>query len=142
MKSKINWILGNTIENNTFSIGISFFRLVIGVLMLTHGFAKLSNFEMMSSQFPDILGIGSQWNLILVIFAEFGCSILLILGLFTRLSTIPLIITMLVAIFVAHAADPFTIKEMPVLYLTIYIFILIVGSGKLSVDYLLNKKLK
>ena len=128
MKSKINWILGNTVENNTFSIGILFFRLVIGVLMLTHGFAKLSNFEMMSSQFPDILGIGSQWNLILVIF--------------TRLATIPLIITMLVAIFVAHASDPFAMKEMPVLYLAIYFFVLIVGSGKFSVDYLLNRKLK
>lgn len=142
MKSKINRIIGNTVENNTFSIGILFFRLVIGVLMLTHGFAKLSNFEMMSSQFPDILGIGSQWNLILVIFAEFGCSILLILGLFTRLATIPLIITMLVAIFVAHASDPFAMKEMPVLYLAIYLFVLIVGSGKFSVDYLLNRKLK
>ncbi len=136
----IRALIGNVIDNNKVSIGLLFLRIFISVLMLTHGYAKLINFTNLSTQFPDILGIGSEWNLILVIMAEFGCAILIILGLFTRLSTIPIIFSMIIAAFVAHANDPFSLKEMAVLYLGIFIFILYMGAGKYSIDYLIKKK--
>lgn len=74
--------------------------------------------------------MSSQLGLSLIIFAEFFCSIALILGLFTRLATIPLIIGMGVAAFVAHGADPFSVKEMSLLYLGIYVTLLLTGSEK------------
>jgi putative oxidoreductase len=65
-------------------------------------------------------------------------------GLFTRLSVIPLIITMLVAAFVAHAGDPFSSKEPALLYLIPYLALLFSGPGKFSLDFyisrLLNRK--
>lgn len=66
----------------------------------------------------------------LAVFAEFGCSLLLLARLGTRLATIPLLITMLVAAFVAHADDPITEKDLHLLYLLVYGVLLLLGSGK------------
>ncbi|WP_339698092.1 hypothetical protein [Algoriphagus aquimarinus] len=63
------------------------------------------------------------------------------LGFKTRLATIPLMITMLTAAFVAHAADPFGRKELPLLYFIVFLFILIFGAGKFSLDALGKKSL-
>ncbi len=93
-------------------------------------------------QFADPIGLGVNVSLALAVFAEFFCSIFLIIGIATRLSTIPLIITMLVAAFIVHAADPFVRKELPLLYTSIYIVIATAGAGKFSVDYWISKKLR
>lgn len=136
----INALIGKVSEDNKVSFGLLFLRIFISVIMFSHGLTKLANFETLSTQFPDILGIGSEWNLILIIFAEFGCSILIILGLFTRLSTIPIIFSMIIAAFVALGNQPFSAKEMAVLYLGLFTFVLYMGAGKFSIDYLIAKK--
>ncbi|MHB9055292.1 MAG: DoxX family protein [Paludibacteraceae bacterium] len=120
--------------------GLLILRLVAGTFMLTHGWAKLSNYSEMSLQFPSMLGLSSQVAFSLIIFAEFFCSIALILGLFTRLATIPLIIGMAVAAFVAHGTDPFEKKEMALLYLAVYVTLLLTGSGKFAIDTLIYNK--
>ena len=120
--------------------GLLLLRLFVGGFMLTHGVPKLLNFEFLSTVFPDPIGLGSGFALSLIIFAELFCSILLIFGLFTRLASIPLIIGMAVAAFVIHAQDPFSGKEMALLYMGIYVVIALVGAGKYSVDYLLRNQ--
>ena len=77
----------------------------------------------------------------LMVFAEFLCSIFLIFGFAVRLSAIPPIIGMLVAGFIAHGADPFGRKELPLLYAVIYLTLLLTGGGKFSIDHLISKKL-
>jgi putative oxidoreductase len=104
--------------------GILLFRIAVGVFMLIHGWQKVENFSMLSAVFPDPLGVGSTASLVLIILAEFGCSILIILGLFARLATIPLIFGMVVAAFVIHANDAFAVKELALLYLSLYIALL------------------
>lgn len=108
--------------------------------MLTHGYSKLQKLLAGDFQFADPFGLGPGVSLGMAVFAEFFCSILLILGLGTRLATIPLIVTMLVAAFIAHGADPFAKKEMALLYLVSYIVLLFSGAGKISVDQLLEKR--
>lgn len=116
------------------NIGLLLFRLVLGFFMLTHGWQKIENFQLMSAGFPDPIGIGSSASLALIVFAEFGCSLLLISGLFTRFATIPLIIGMIVAAFVIHAGDPFSKIELSSLYLSLYVVLVILGPGKYSLD--------
>ncbi len=120
---------------------VLFLRVFIGVLMMTHGLAKLNNFGQMANSFLDPIGWGSKMSLIMIIFAELGCSILLILGLFTRLATIPLLFSMSIAILVAHGADPFSAKEMAVLYAGVYFVLFFTGGGTLSMDNFIYKKL-
>lgn len=121
--------------------GLLLLRLTVGVFMLTfHGLPKLQNFAELSQNFPPMLGMSSQMGLVLIIFAEFFMSIALILGLFTRLATIPLIIGLGVASFVAHAGDPIAAREMSLLYFLIYVVILLTGPGKISLDTLIYNK--
>ena len=73
-----------------------FLRLFIGGMMLSHGWTKLATFSVLSATFPDPLGVGSTLSLLLILFAEVGCSCLLIFGLMTRLATLPLMFGMLI----------------------------------------------
>jgi putative oxidoreductase len=75
----------------------------------------------------------------MVIFAEFFCALFIIIGLFTRLATIPLIITMSVALFKAHNVDIFGKGELAGLYLTCFLVLLLLGPGKVSVDGMTGK---
>ena len=117
------------------SFGLMVLRCAIGAMMLTHGLAKLSNFSAMSQTF-DPIGIGGALSLSLVIFAEVFCSIALMLGLLTRLAAIPLIVAMCVAVS-TYAGQPFAAKELALLYLSFYAVILMIGSGRYSIDRLL-----
>lgn len=116
-------------------------RFVAGGFMLTHGIGKFEKlFSGEPIMFPDPIGVGATASLALVVFAELFCSIFLILGIATRLSAIPLIITMLVAAFIVHANDGFGKQELPLLYTVIYIVLVVSGSGKVSVDrWVFNK---
>lgn len=109
-------------------------RIVFGGFMLTHGYSKLSKCLSGDHSFADPIGLGESLSLYLVIFAEFLCAILLILGLFTKLSLIPLMITMLVAVLIVHAPDPLSDKEHALLYLFAYICLFITGAGRYSLD--------
>lgn len=143
MSSPIKKMFNTGTCTTVFSSALLILRLAAGVLMLTHGYSKL--LVLLGDapiQFGDPIGLGPQLSLILVVFAEFFCSIFLIFGLATRLFAIPLIITMLVAAFIAHANDPFMRKELPLLYASIYTVLVIAGAGKYSIDHWMYKKLK
>jgi len=109
-------------------------------MALLHGLPKFNKIDMLVTRFPDPIGLGSALSLYLVIFAELGCSILLILGLYTRLATIPLIFTMGVAAFIFHFNDPVSKIELPVIYLIIYVALFIMGPGKFALKGPVPKK--
>ena len=109
--------------------------------MLSHGFPKLQQlFSGEEIQFYDFLGMGPKITLIFAVFAEFVCSIFIILGLFTRFVVVFLIITMAVAGLIVHSGDPFSKRETSLLYLSIYMLILAFGPGKYSVDHMITKR--
>lgn len=115
-------------------------RIAISGFMLTHGLPKLYRFFGDGDiRFADPLGIGVLPSLVLAVFAEVICSILIIIGFGTRLATIPLIITMVVAVFLVHAADPFQRMELGLMYLFAYLTILVAGPGKYSIDGMIRK---
>ncbi len=117
------------------SVGLLLLRVGIGVLMLVHGIGKIQGFAELSGTLPDPIGLGSRFSLIMAIGAEVGCSVLLILGAFTRLAAIPLAFTMIVALFIVHAADPWKVKELAAVFLLVYLSLVLTGPGRLSLDH-------
>jgi len=116
-------------------------RLIVGAFMLTHGWGKfLKLIGDGTITFADPLGLGETTSLVLTVFAEVFCSILITLGLTTRFAAIPSLITMLVAAFIVHANDGFGKQELALLYGTIYLVIAVLGAGKYSLDYLIFKR--
>ncbi len=117
-------------------------RVLFGVLLLLHGIAKLNDFTALSAVFPDPLGLGSRISLVLAIFAELFCSVGFIVGAFYRLALIPMIFTMCIALFVIHGSDPFAVKELAVIYLSVFVLMYISGPGNYALDHLIAERIR
>jgi putative oxidoreductase len=115
-------------------LGLLILRVGISVLMLTHGYGKLQKLFIDPSDFGDPIGLGPAVSLILVVIGEFIAPLFIIVGYKTKLAAIPTVITMLVAIFVVHAADPIGTKEKALFYAVSFLAIAIAGAGKYSID--------
>ncbi|MCC7245034.1 MAG: DoxX family protein [Saprospiraceae bacterium] len=114
-------------------------RLAAGGLMLQHGYSKFTQLMAGDYGFADPIGIGEMPSLVLTVFSEFFCAILVVVGFQTRLATVPLIITMLVAALVVHAADPLGDKEPSLMYASMYAAIYMMGGGRYSLDAMLRR---
>lgn len=122
-------------SESAFSFAMLVLRVGAGsLMMINHGLDKLMHFSQKAGSFTDPFGIGSTATLSLVIFAEFFCAVFIILGLFTRLACIPLIIAMSFALFMAHSGDFFGKGELAGLFLVCFVTILFAGPGKMSLD--------
>ena len=116
-------------------------RLILGGLFFAHyGWNKFMNYDQILPMFGDIIGIGAKLSFNLVIFAELICGFLVTIGFLTRLTVIPIFITMAVAFFVAQVKDAFDVKALPFVFMLLTIVIFVAGSGKYSVDRLLFKR--
>lgn len=125
---------------SSFDISMLLLRIAAGGTMAyVHGWAKLKNFTGYARDFDSYFGMSPTLSLSLAIFAEFFCAIFIVLGLFTRLSTIPLLICMSVAFFIAHHGSILAKGELSFIYLAMFLVILLVGPGRVSVDRLIGK---
>ncbi|MDD2285665.1 MAG: DoxX family protein [Bacteroidales bacterium] len=142
MKRNLNFLIKDwRIGHDT---GLLILRLLFGlVLIYGHGFAKMSViFSGEEIQFMDPIGIGAVTSFYMAAFAEGVCAILLILGLFSRISTLILSINFLV-IFIFHAfmlGDGFAVLELRLFYLFSFIALTFTGPGRWSLDYLLFRQ--
>lgn len=114
--------------------GKFFLRIALSAMMIPHGWQKFNRVIAGDLGFADPFGIGEKPSLALTILAELVCPVLIILGFKTRLATIPVIITMVVAAFMVHRADPWSKKEFALLFAIGFTAILLLGAGKYSFD--------
>ncbi|HET9252252.1 MAG TPA: DoxX family protein [Candidatus Eisenbacteria bacterium] len=105
-----------------------------GLLLYGHGIAKLLGYAERAPGFADPIGLGPELGFALVVFAEVLCAALVALGFLTRLATVPILGFMLVAALIHHAADPWPKRELPLLFFTAFLPILLMGAGRYSVD--------
>ena len=133
-------LFSTKVSESTLSIALFLLRVgAASLMMIQHGLGKLQNFGARANTFSDPFGIGSTTSLSLVIFAEFFCAAFIILGLFTRLAAVPLVVAMGVALFIAHKGDLFGKGELPGLFLFCFLLLLLTGPGRFSLDRLIGK---
>lgn len=114
--------------------GLFLLRLASCLAILSHGVPKLIGLEELRSDFPDPLGLGAELSALWVVFAEVGCAGLLLTGLLSRLSALILAGTMLGIALVHHFPDPWSAKELPLLYAAIFASLTLTGPGSVSLD--------
>jgi putative oxidoreductase len=114
--------------------GALLLRVTVSLMMLSHGVPKALDYDTLVQTFPDPLNVGTEMSAMLILFAEVGCSILLLLGVFGRFAAATLFIAMMVAAFVHHFADPWAARELSLLYAAVYASLIFTGPGSLSID--------
>lgn len=123
------------------NMGLTLLRVFAGLTMaFAHGMGKLPPPEMMINGVEALGFPMPHFFAWCAAFAEFGGGLLLAVGFLTRPAAAFMALTMAVAAFGAHAADPFQIKEMAFLYLFISIFFVLRGAGNWSLDRLFFKR--
>jgi putative oxidoreductase len=137
MKKKI---LSTTYSDTAFNFALLLLRLVFGLTLCLHyGVSKLTSFSEYENNFFDPFHIGHRFSLVLAITAEVFGSMLLILGLFTRIAAFVLVFEMCIIIFMYKHSQPFNFHENAVLFLIGFSVILLVGPGRISVDAMAGK---
>ncbi|MDP4285949.1 MAG: DoxX family protein [Bacteroidota bacterium] len=122
-----------------FNLGMLVLRIMLGLLLVSHGYDKMVHFAALKNKFYNFMSLGPTISLSLIIFAEFFCGIFLILGLFTRLVTIPIFIAMSVVVFMVSHGHIFAEGERGAIFLAATFAIILCGPGKISVDGMLGK---
>jgi putative oxidoreductase len=115
---------------------LSILRIVVGLLFLEHGTQKLFNFppsdHAAGGAMPPLMLLGA-W-------LEFGCGLLLVLGLFTRLAAFIASGEMAVGYFMAHAPGGlYPIRnhgELAVVFCFVFLYLAVAGGGRWSIDSL------
>lgn len=143
----VNWFLRLTGYTYT-NLGRLFMRLFVGIMLLQFGIRHMVNYHELSETFPTVMSMSPTTSLVLMIIIETVCSLLIMVGFMTRLSTIPPIIAMSAAeYYILHdmvpnlpvygldSTDP---GYLPIMFIGIYIWMLIAGPGKISLDYFIS----
>ena len=132
----------NSLENLK-SIPLFLLRIVLAIGFFGPAKMKVGNIGGIISWFESINIPMPALNAYMATGTEVLGVILLGLGLGTRIISIPLIITMIVAILTVHLPNGFEAGnngfEIPLYYMIMLITLVFFGSGKFSVDYLLSK---
>jgi putative oxidoreductase len=113
-------------------------RLAVGLLFVSTGWGKVHDIEKVTHFFEQ-LGIPAPgFNAVLVGYSELVCGSLLVVGLFTRLATIPVMISMIVAILTAKRSELHGLFDLvgfdEFTYLVVLAMIAILGPGDVSID--------
>lgn len=138
-KYSVKFLFSTKYSKSAFNAGIFIVRVVLGLILMNHGYEKLIRFSILKHSFLNFLHMGSTISLILIIVAELFCGFLLVIGLMTRLAAIPIMIGMGVVFFVASNSHLFAEGERGGMYMAVAFLILLCGPGKVSVDGLMGK---
>jgi putative oxidoreductase len=105
-----------------------------GLLVYKYGWEKYGNFMVHAKGYPDPFGWGGPITLCFIVFVEVACAIMLVLGLFTRLSAFFTFIVMLLAYRLHPEGDLILRAELPVLYAISFFVLMLKGAGAVSLD--------
>lgn len=120
-------------------------RLAVGLLFVSTGWGKVHNIPKVVAFFEK-LGIPAPGlNAVVVGWSELLCGSALVVGLFTRLATVPLIVSMIIAILTAKLPDIHGLFDLvgadEFTYLVVLVMIAVLGPGRVAVDHLVATRL-
>ena len=119
-------------------------RLTIGWVFLQTGWGKLHSLPKVVGFFTELGIPAPQIQAPLAATAEFVCGALILIGLFTRVATLPLIVTMTVALLTAKKADIHELSDLfgmgEYLYIVILLWLGAYGAGPISLDRLFARR--
>ena len=116
-------------------VGLLFLRVSGGLFLLwVHGLPKLLDFSAQLQLIEDPFHLGSHLTLMLAIFAEVVCPLLIVSGILARLACVPILFVLLVALLVVHPQWSVAEGQFGWLLLILFATVLIAGPGRLALN--------
>lgn len=131
------------------NMGRLFLRLFAGIMLLQFGLRQIASYDVAKDLFPAVLGMSSEWSMILMLSVEVVCSLFIMIGLCTRIMCIPPFVAMIVAEVylrthhvVLNMCMPWQQQNyLPMMFMGIFFFLFLAGPGKISIDYMLSLRI-
>lgn len=129
------------------NLGRLFLRLFLGLMLVQFATHQLYNFKELEQVFPAVLGMSARSSLIWMVCIELFCGFFIMFGFLTRFMLLPPFFAMIVGefhmLYDTHVQAPYLINwdnpmYLPVMFMGLLFFLLLVGPGKISVDYFLS----
>lgn len=145
LKKLLLYSTGHTYSN----LSRLFLRLFTGIMFMQFGIRQWTYFNDISHTMVGVMGMSGETTLVLMIIIEIVCSTLIIVGLFSRLAVLPPLVTMIIAenvlLKIMDVAPEMLFSTqpgyVPILFIGIFVYMLLAGPGKVSLDYLISIKL-
>ena len=130
-------------ESKYQDLGLLFLR-VSGALFLlwVHGLPKLLNYSEQLKLIEDPFHLGANITLLLAIFAEVLCPLLILAGVLVRLACLPILSVLLIALLVVHPEWTLFEAQFGWLLLIIFTSVLIAGPGRIALNQRLRGALR
>lgn len=124
-----------------YHLGLLFFRVAVATqLLVVHGLEKLHPDPGYSAAFPNPFGWPEELNYCIALAGSLYFPVFIILGVLTRLAALPALAVTATGYFIVHAGESATMREIPFMYSTCLVLIVLLGAGRYSIDYLLFKE--
>lgn len=122
-------------ESKQQDLGLLFLRGSGALFLLwVHGLPKLLNYSEQLQLIEDPFHLGAHITLLLAIFAEVLCPLLIIAGVLVRLACLPILAVLLIAMLVVHPEWTLLEGQFGWLLLIIFSSVLVAGPGRLVVS--------
>ncbi|MDI1428664.1 DoxX family protein [Polyangium sorediatum] len=122
-------------------LGLLVLRVGSAALIWTfHMVRKLADFDHELRAFPDPLGVGHAASFVMALGAEGVCSLLVALGLATRLSSLPIVFTMMMVLVLGARGFEGADVQSAILYALPYVVLVLTGPGRWSLDHRLRDR--
>ncbi|KTB57329.1 DoxX family protein [Pseudomonas allii] len=119
-------------ESTRQDLGLLFLRISGALFLLwVHGLPKLLNYSEQLKLIEDPFHLGATITLLLAIFAEVLCPLLIVAGVLVRLACLPILAVLLIALLVVHPEWTLFEGQFGWLLLIIFTTLLISGPGRL-----------
>ena len=116
-------------------VGLLFLRVSGGLFLLcVHGMPKLLDYTAQLQLIEDPFHLGSHLTLILAIFAEVLCPLLVVAGVLARLACLPILFVLLVALLLVHPQWTVAEGQFGWLLLILFATVFIAGPGRLALN--------
>lgn len=139
-KNLFLYSVGHTYSN----LSRLFLRLFTGIMFLQLCIRQMLNFDQIVPTFNGFMGLSPEASVTALVIVEMLCAVCIMLGLLTRLAVLFPLGLMLVAedvIMSSQASVPDQLFNFqpgyPVMFIGIFIYMLLAGPGKISLDYII-----
>ena len=122
-----------------------FLRLFTGVMFLQLCVRQLLHIDELTPAFEGFLGLSAETSVTILLVVESLCAAFIIMGLLMRVALIPPFIIMCIAEYAllvsssTATAGVFSFQPgYPMMFLGIFIYLMLAGPGKISLDYIIG----